>query len=272
MVKINYHMHTTYSDGRLSPKETIDLAIKLGLKFICFTDHYKNPPNTNPWGTIFSEDYLNEIKELKEKFKDKIDISFGAEFNWFTNEKEWIKKEVKKINYDFIIGSVHGVSKNGKYFTITSSEKSWLELFKEFGNIKDIIKEYYREIREMANSGLFDSVGHFDVVKIYTNNDFENSDWYKKEVIKTLETIKKSGMCIEINTSGWKRAKCKEQYPNIWILKEIKKLDIPLTIGADSHFIDEIDFELERAIEIAKDLRFKSVMKFKNRKRTEVEI
>jgi len=124
----------------------------------------------------------------------------------------------------------------------------------------------------MASSGLFDSVGHFDVLKVWTDYSFQNEDWYKEEVLKTLKTIKKSGMCIEINTSGWKRAKCKEQYPSMWILREIKKLNIPITIGADSHYPDEVDYELEKAIKIAKEVGFRSVMIFKDRKRIEIDI
>ncbi len=274
MAIINYHMHSTGSDGQLSPEENILLAIKLGLKFICFTDHYKDPPNTQKeWGVNFhSEEYIKEIKKLKEKYNDKIDISFGAEYNWITKKEEWIKNEIKKEKYDFLIGSVHGIYKNNKYFVITSSEKSWSELLDEFKDIKEIIKEYYKEVREMANSKLFDSVGHLDVVKIWTDNEFQKEKWYKQEIIKTLRAIKTSGMCIEINTSGWKRARCKEQYPSLWILKEIKKMDIPITIGADSHFIDEIDYGLDKALEIAKELGYKKVMRFKDRKPIETEI
>jgi histidinol-phosphatase (PHP family) len=273
MAKMNFHMHTTGSDGKLTPEETIIRAIELGLKFICLTDHYKNSPNSDPWGENFqSENYLTDILKLKEKYKDKIDISFGTEFNWNSRDASWIKKEIKKRKYDFLIGSVHGIVINKKYYSITATEKTWSELLKNFKTIENVTKEYYKEIRTLAKSGLFDTVGHLDILKIYTDYSFQNKDWYKREVLDTLNVIKKSGMCIEINTSGWKRAKCKEQYPAIWILKEIKKLNIPITIGSDSHYPDEIDLGLEKALEIAKEIGFTHVNIFKNRKRIEMKI
>jgi hypothetical protein len=39
MKKIDLHVHTTASDGELSPKEIVDAAMKTGLKAISITDH-----------------------------------------------------------------------------------------------------------------------------------------------------------------------------------------------------------------------------------------
>ena len=38
-MKIDLHTHTTASDGKLTPTELIDLAIKRGIKAIAITDH-----------------------------------------------------------------------------------------------------------------------------------------------------------------------------------------------------------------------------------------
>lgn len=74
---INHHVHSTGSDGKLSPEEVIKFAISKKLNFICFTDHYPYPPDHLEWGKDFhSEKYYNQIKELIEKYKDKIEISF----------------------------------------------------------------------------------------------------------------------------------------------------------------------------------------------------
>ena len=39
MDKIDLHVHTTASDGTMSPKEVVSLATMLGLKAIALTDH-----------------------------------------------------------------------------------------------------------------------------------------------------------------------------------------------------------------------------------------
>lgn len=39
MKKIDLQCHTTFSDGELSPEETVDLAVKRGIKALAITDH-----------------------------------------------------------------------------------------------------------------------------------------------------------------------------------------------------------------------------------------
>lgn len=55
MVKIDLHTHSNHSDGKLSPKELIDLAINKGMPVIAITDHDKASAN----------------KEAEEYSKDK---------------------------------------------------------------------------------------------------------------------------------------------------------------------------------------------------------
>jgi predicted metal-dependent phosphoesterase TrpH len=63
---IDLHMHSTASDGTLSPRELVEEAKKVGLKVMALTDH----------------DTVDGIKEAKEKAKE-LDIEFicGIEFS-----------------------------------------------------------------------------------------------------------------------------------------------------------------------------------------------
>ena len=38
-ISVDLHLHTTYSDGVLSPKDLVNLCYKNGLKYISITDH-----------------------------------------------------------------------------------------------------------------------------------------------------------------------------------------------------------------------------------------
>ncbi|VVB78911.1 phosphatase YcdX [uncultured archaeon] len=271
---INHHVHTTGSDGKLSPEDTIKLAIEKGLNFICFTDHYPCPDGFDKWFCGFhSEEYYANVMGLKQKYKDRIDISFGAEVNWFLGHEDWIKKEVKKRKYDYILGAAHHLGRPS-HLSINNSEKNWNETIKHFGSIEELIKEYYTQVRLMAKSGLFDCIAHFDLVKVWNEDSkyfSEDEKWYRQEVIKTLETIKESGICIEINTSG-RRKKSRDEHPSFWILEETGKMKIPLTIGSDSHNPSDIDYGLERAMELAKKADYSDILIFKERKPIQVKI
>ena len=59
MYKTDLHLHTTYSDGNLSPKELIDLCYKNGLRNISITDH------DSTQGIQESIDYSNKYSDLQ---------------------------------------------------------------------------------------------------------------------------------------------------------------------------------------------------------------
>ncbi len=274
MVKVNYHLHSTGSDGKLSPKQVVEQAIKAGIKHLCFTDHYPEPKEIRNWGQekFHSDKYFEEIKKLKEKYKAKIDISLGAEFEFVENFGEWFDKEIKRRDYDYLIGSVHLTKISREYGSIDYTPKAWIEYSEKAGSIRKLVENYYKRIRLLVESGLFDGIGHLDLIKIFNENSrffSETESWYKQEVLRTLDLIEKKKMCLEINTSGWRKP-CKEQYPSVWILKEVKKRNIPITIGTDGH--QKVDEYLDEGIELAKKLGFESVLIFHKRKPIEVKL
>jgi len=272
---VDFHIHSTGSDGKMEPEEVIEREIRLGTKYICFTDHLPFPQDAFKIGKNFhNQKYTQEIERLQKKYKAQIDISLGAECDYFEGREDWTKNLLKEKNYDYLLGSVHFLKINGEFFGIDSNKENWIKCARILGGKEKLIQKYYIQLRAMISSKLFDSVGHFDLVKIY-NKDFslfsEDSDFYKNEVLETLDLVKKNNMCIEINTSGW-RKNVQVQYPSIWILKEARKRNIPITIGSDAHRIEDVGKDLDKAIEIAKKIGYSSVSRFKKRKRIEVKI
>lgn len=280
MVKINFHMHSTGSDGHSTPEEVVKEAIRQGINFMCFTDHYRRPEGIDTgWDTtnFHSKAYLAEIKNLQEKYKDKIDISLGAEFDWLPNHTAWIGQEILNGNYDFVMGSIHIIFSGKRYtqFMFSNGQgNKWLASSNNFGSPRKMTEHYYKNLREMIGSGLFDSVGHFDVIKMHNKNSMffsEEEKWYKKEVLKTLDLLRKSGMVMEINTSGLVR-EVMAQYPSLWILEEAKKREIPITIGTDAHNNEQIGKELDFAYDLARKVGYRHIVRFKDRKRIMISI
>ncbi len=59
-VKADLHMHTNYSDGKLSPRQLIDEAKKSGLSIISITDH----DNVNAIGEAVSYGKENGVQVI----------------------------------------------------------------------------------------------------------------------------------------------------------------------------------------------------------------
>lgn len=274
--KVNFHLHSTGSDGKLEPEEVIKQSIKAGLKFICFTDHHIFPKvlskKYHGWGACHhKEAYYKDVLRLKKKYADKIWIGYGVEMDWFDNYQSFTKKQIKTRPFDFVLGSIHVLELPGGESIYVNAKMNVDDLIKKYG-IKKLVNAYYGSLRNLINSGLFDSVAHFDLIKIKNADEVlfsEKADWYVKDVLNTLDVLQNSGICLELNT-GAKRMILKDNYPSDWVLKEAFKRKIPITIGSDGH--RSVNEYLEEGYKLAKKVGYKSVMIFKNRKRREFPI
>lgn len=74
-MKIDLHIHTTYSDGVLSPAELVDSAIEAGLTTISITDH------DNVLGYFAAQKYIEENQK-------SIQVIPGIEINTFHKKQE----------------------------------------------------------------------------------------------------------------------------------------------------------------------------------------
>lgn len=263
------HLHTKESDGAYSVAQVADFAIQRGLAYICFTDHYPRPDEVASNGKdSLSDTYINEIAQAKEHFKGVIDIALGSEFDWLEPHTDWTAKEIQRRNYDYILGSIHFLTDSaGKLWPIDENEEKFGQTVRAFGGIEQAVCEYYRQLRLMIQSGLFDGLGHFDLIRIYNKSQClfsEDSDWYKRQVLQTLDVLAQSRMCMEINTNGWYK-KCGVQYPTFWILQEAKKRNIPITLSSDGHRDDSIGRDLTKAWQLAQQAGYDSIVRFKNR-------
>jgi histidinol-phosphatase (PHP family) len=276
-IKINFHMHSTGSDGNISPEEVIKESIAQGIHFMCFTDHYPAPGNIDPFASEFyTEKHYNQLVSLKKKYKSDIDISIGAEFDWAEGFNQWYQKEIEKRKYDYLIGSVHRVIINKENFGFWDDPIKTKEFLDRVGK-KNYVQAYFESMRNMIKSGIFDGVGHLDIIKLNNNryNLFsEKDDWYRIEIIKTLDILKESKMVMEINMRGEAKHGPDGQYPSFWIIKEAKKRNIPITIGNDFHNLKygPIDNLLQEALSLARQAGYSEIVRFKARKMISIEI
>ena len=95
----NYHTHTYYCDGKNSPEEMVEQAIKLGFRSLGFSGHQYSDPDKDYAMTEEKESkYRSDIIGLKEKYNDKINIFLGTERDYFSDESS---------EFEYIIGSAH---------------------------------------------------------------------------------------------------------------------------------------------------------------------
>ena len=114
MIKCDYHIHTNLCDGKNSPKEMVDAAVNMGLKTIGFSGHgYAGVEGVFGMTESNQQKYIETIQALRIKYADRIRILCGIE------QEGLAGKPVE--DFDYVIGSVHYVEKDGIYFDVDRS-------------------------------------------------------------------------------------------------------------------------------------------------------
>ena len=105
------HMHTSFStDSKARPEEMIERAIALGMKEICITDHYdmdypRNPRTGEKEFQLDTPAYQAKIRELQERYRDRIQIRFGVELGLQAHLKKQMEEYVRR--YDGGVTQIH---------------------------------------------------------------------------------------------------------------------------------------------------------------------
>lgn len=258
----NYHSHTNYCDGSSHIEDYIIQAVNLGFDVYGFSSHAPLPFACK-WSMPASQlkDYIRRIEYLQQKWKGEIAIYKSLEIDYIPEVMGPKHSSIQNIGLDYTIGSIHFLDAyaDGTPWAVDDSHRKFLLGFEEIfkGDIKQVVKKYYSYTRRMVREETPTIIGHLDKIKMH--NKFhphfnENEDWYKNEVIKTLDTIKISGAFVEVNTRGIYKLKIEELYPSDWIIKEMISREIPIVLNSDSHTPFEINKGFDYAIQVLKDL------------------
>lgn len=245
------HVHSKYStDSSADMREMIEAAIKAGLPHICFTDHidYDYPVK----GVEFSFDvdaYLKEIDELKEEYRDRIEVQSGVELGLQKHLADTYKTLLKKYPFDFVIGSEHLVRGMDPYYPDTFDGVSDAELYHAY------FEETLENIRSFHD---FDSLGHLDYIVRYgrhKNRDYSYSA-YSDTLDEILKWIIREGLALEVNTAGIRKM-LGFPNPNPDVLRKYRELGGTLiTIGSDSHKPYSLGYAFEDTRTLLKDCGF----------------
>ena len=223
----DYHTHNErcrHADGPV--EEYVLKAIEIGLEEIGCSDHFPMrllPESADVWKYAMEiEDfpnYLEECKQLREKYQDQITVKIASEVDFFPSVFEEYCTLVSQYwdDLDYIIGSIHVV----QWEDIDAwgvDDEVFQARFDEYGSNK-VYLEYYNEVLQMAQTGFYNIVGHMDLPKKFCHMPVDSAPVWEK-MLDILDAVQQSEMAVEINCSGFLKP-IGEQYPSEQILQEI---------------------------------------------------
>ena len=281
MQNYNLHTHSVYSDGKSQPKEIVEEAIRQGFTTLGFSEHSPLPFDNN--FSVKSADmprYVAEIAQLKEEFKDKIDLYCALEADYLTGVSEPFAVTKEKYHLDYLIGGVHLVGQSANPNEIWFIDGPKWEVYDEGlqklfdGDIRRAVRRFFEQSNEMIENEPFDIIAHFDKIKMHNRDRYfhEDEPWYRRLALETLDLIRQKGLVMEINTRGIYKKRYNGFYPSPWLMEEACKMGVPAIISADAHHFSEITLEFAAAEEALKKAGYRSVVNFVDGRWVEVEL
>jgi histidinol-phosphatase (PHP family) len=265
MRRVDYHVHSSYSfDAKDTMEALCRQASEIGLAEICFTEHFSVDHMDVSYGFLQYQAYSESVKQCQELFQDQLIIRQGLEIGEPHLRKYQVDlaEQTKKMNLDFIIGSVHNIN----------SVK--LRLYISGGAKEKIYEDYFNEIYQLIQFADFDVIGHFDLIKRYAYTDFGNYEFaqYRDLLQVILEEIIKKGIGLEVNTSGMKNS-VREPFPAWNVLALYRKLGgTILTFGSDAHNCADLGSHYDETMAMLKALGFKYIFTYKQREPMAIQL
>ncbi len=259
-MKQNLHTHTVYDDGKNTPREMVETAIRKGFDSLGFSGHSYTDFSLGYCMTIEGEqDYIRDVLALKEEFRDRIQIFCGIEFEKYSG--------VDISSYEYAIGSVHYFAFGEERVGFDRSAEIVETVIRERfgGDGMAYAKAYYRELAELPSFGSFDIIGHFDTIAKHCEkrNFFDVEDkTYLSYAFEAAAALKGKIPFFEVNTGAISRGYRTTPYPSIPILKELHRLGFGATISSDCHDAEQLDCYFDEAAELLKYCGFKETYIF----------
>lgn len=253
-VRTNFHTHTCFCDGVDTPRAIVLEAIKKGFTTIGFSGHSYTPfDNKYCMNKRTEKEYIKCINKLKKEFSNDINIYCGIEQDFYSEEDYSC--------FDYRIGSVHYIYKDGIYIPVDKSPEDFKKNVKNFygGDIYAFILDYYETVSNVVLKTNCEIIGHFDLITKFNENDrlFDTSNpVYIKAWEKALEKLIPENRIFEINTGAISRGYRKTPYPSYEILKKIKLMGGKVTVSSDSHEKNTIDFYFDKIFKLLKVIGF----------------
>ncbi|PJJ27292.1 PHP domain-containing protein [Lacrimispora celerecrescens] len=246
---VDYHVHTTFSDGERTPKEVIDLAVALGIEKLAITDHFDvyDPGLSGHQKT--TGELLRHFDRIRNLAGGKpITVYCGIET--CTDEYGHLRIDRECLSAcDLIITSPHYIEgdypfRQGVYFC----DAYWLAYKKKLlmmaageGHVLGH-PEGYLPIGPMLVEGTTYE-GRQEICRSIS------VEYFDPAFIQELgEQLKKSGKAYELHGAT--------KTPREWVVEALAKQDILFSPGSDAHAVNILG-KNERAMELVKKYNLK---------------
>ena len=247
----------------------VEHAIASGLTELGFSDHlfmYWLPSDRRDpelgmaeWEHDF---YIEDVERCRSRYRDDVVIRLSTEADYIPGHEQRLEGILGRYDWDYVIGSVHFIDDWG------FDDSRYLDGFLNW-DIDALYARYFDLVGASAETGLFDTIAHSDLVKKFGHRP-DSLD--RSEAYATLAArFAHAGVCVEVNTGGLRKPVA-EIYPHPDLLRAFCAAGVPATLGSDAHAPTEVAASLSSAVDLLRSTGYGSLIRFDRRRRHEVRL
>ncbi|MDF3059153.1 MAG: histidinol phosphatase [Rariglobus sp.] len=255
------HCHTPLCKHAIGePEEYAEMAELRGLKGIIFTCHCPLPGGFAASVRMAPGEfdaYVAMVARAREAFAGRVDVRLGLESDYYPGVEPWLEELHARVPLHHVLGSVHYQMSDYRALYYRGDLAAYQEI-------------YYEHLALSAESGLFDTLAHPDLIKNEAPHQWDFGK-VRPVVVRALDRIAATGVAMELNTSGLFKA-YPEMNPSPSQLALMRERGIPVVLGADAHTPLRVADGYANGLRTLQAAGYTEVSYFLDRKRQDVPI
>jgi histidinol-phosphatase (PHP family) len=259
-VIVDYHMHLRNPNGEIAHEAAaiepfVEAAREAGVDEIGFTEHiYYFRQTRSLWTVPYHtercvydiEAYVSAVVAARGR---GLPVKLGLEVDYVPGREEETRELLEPYPWDYLLGSLHyvddlGVDNEPRLVDAVGVEEAW--------------RMYFETLALAARSGLFDSLSHPDLVKIF------GARAASFDYAPIVAAIAAAGTAVEVSTAGLHKP-VRELYPDPEFLAACHAQGVPVTLASDAHTPDVVGRDFDRALELLRSAGYETVTVFEQR-------
>lgn len=163
--------------------------------------------------------YFKEASRLREKYSEQIKILIGFEIEWIRpSSRTLIERSLNSFPFELFIGSVH----HTHTFPIDYNRELYVQARTIAGGTDEqFFQDYFDEQFDMVKQLRPPVVGHFDLIRLYSDDpNVSFTQWPDvwSKILRNLDLIAEQGGMLELNSAALRKG-MNEPYPKAEICK-----------------------------------------------------
>lgn len=255
MIRSDFHVHTVYSDGAHALREMIETALERGFTVLGFSDHaYMAEGQDWCMSRENTARYREELAALREQYRGRLELLCGIEQDYYSPDPT--------DGFDYVIGSVHEIHKDGQIFEIDNSLPAFEQTLAAYGDAYAVVEDYYGLVAKLPPCTI---IGHLDLVTKFQQQKplfDEEHPRYREAASAAVRALIPRGVPFEVNVGAMSRGYRTTPYPAPWLLQYICEQGGEVIVTGDCHDKNYLGAGFDTALSLVRACGFRRVVTF----------